>query len=170
MSGSTRHYPYPFFWAIAALIIAADQASKFWITSSLFYGQSTPVLGDWFAFTLVKNDGIAMGMFQGQNTLLLVIVGLILLSALVWARKVPWALREVNIIGALILGGAIGNLIDRVRVGHVIDFIDVTLFSFRWWTFNLADSAISIAVVWLLIRSWSPTFGKSSADTTNSKE
>ncbi|MFQ3670650.1 MAG: signal peptidase II [Verrucomicrobiia bacterium] len=160
MSLPHRRTPYPFFWIITAAIIAADQISKLWITTSLHYGQSIPIVGDWFHFTLVRNDGIAMGLFPGQNTLLLVLVTLILLSALIWARKIPWALKEINLLGALILGGAIGNLIDRIRVGHVIDFIDITIFQFRWWTFNLADSAISIAVVWLLFRSWSPSFGQ----------
>ncbi len=155
-----RRHPYPFFWIFAAVIVAADQASKLWATSTLHYGESVPVFGDWFRFTLVRNDGIAMGLFQGQNHLLLILVGLILLSALFWARKLPWALKEINLLGALILGGAIGNLIDRVRVGHVIDFIDITIISFRWWTFNIADSAISIAVVWILVRSWSPRFGQ----------
>ncbi|GAB4240268.1 MAG: signal peptidase II [Candidatus Methylacidiphilales bacterium] len=159
-SSLPRRLPYPFFWFLTLGIVAADQFSKFWITASLRYGESIPVFGDWFHFTLVRNDGMAMGLFQGRNTLLLGLVGLILLAAVFGARKIPWALREINFLAALILGGAVGNLIDRIRVGHVIDFIDITIIHFRWWTFNIADSAISIAVVWILIRSWSPRFGQ----------
>jgi signal peptidase II len=165
MSEIRRTKPLPLFWWIAVAILVPDQLSKLWIEHAMVPGESWRLIGDWFRFTSVRNDGIAMGLLQGQNNVLLVVVGAILVSSFFWAKKVPWALREMNVLGGLILGGALGNLIDRVRVGHVIDFIDVTIFSFRWWTFNVADSAISVAVVWILIRSWSPSFGRLETET-----
>jgi signal peptidase II len=137
------------FFLIALLVVAADQLSKIWIRSSLPVGQSIFEAG-FFRITHVHNTGAAFGLFQGQSFLLTIVALLgitgLLVYALVIYRRFP---LSGNMLGrpvlGLVLGGAVGNLIDRLRFGYVTDFIDVGL----WPAFNIADSAITIGVILL---------------------
>ncbi len=124
-----------------------DQGSKAFALRSLSLHQSVPVIQDVFHFTLVHNTGIAFGFFREHPGLLLILITLSLVLLGIWAVRMesqsPWG----RLTFALILGGAIGNWIDRLRFGSVIDFLD-----FRVWpVFNLADSAITIGVVLYLL-------------------
>lgn len=134
---------------ITTAIITADQVAKFWVWESLgpVAGTSKPVLGEWLRLTLVKNTGIAFGMFQGiphffTLTSILISLGAIYFYRFQLPARPPW----VQLSLGLIVGGAIGNIIDRVRQGFVIDFIHVTWFP---GIFNIADSAISVGVLML---------------------
>lgn len=124
-----------------AFIILLDQVSKLLVVARLQPYQSIPVIDGLLSFTLAKNPGGAFGLFRGQAFLVMVITAAIslgLLGALLFGRfhDGPFKLGL-----ALIAGGALGNLIDRVRLGYVIDFI-----SLRFWqpVFNLADVAIVV--------------------------
>ncbi len=135
------------FFLTALLIVVADQFTKLWIRSNLALGQSLPESG-FFQLTLVHNTGAVFGLFQGQSFLLtiaaLVAIVLLLLYVFVIKRQVPFLDNRLNKIAlGLVLGGAIGNLIDRLRFGYVTDFIDVGL----WPAFNIADSAITVGVI-----------------------
>lgn len=134
-----------------------DQATKLWAMKSLQPGQSEPVLGDFLQFTLIYNKGGAMGTNFGSPTYYLV-ASSIILAVLLWYL---WSHRSRMSIAAplaLIAGGAAGNIIDRLRYGQVVDFIDmdffdITIGSFqlqRWWAFNIADMAISVSIVYLV--------------------
>ena len=129
---------------LALGVVALDQATKWWMLRALVFGESVPVIPGVFHLTLVRNTGVAFGWFAGQGGVVLgVTVTLILLLLLTLRSRsgsahppVPWSM-------GLILGGALGNLLDRVRFGAVIDFLD-----FRVWpVFNAADSCITIGAV-----------------------
>ena len=130
----------------ALLIVVADQLSKFWIKTNLAVGQSLPEVG-FPRLTHVHNTGAAFGLFHGQTFLLTIVafigIAALLLYAVLFYRRVP-SLGRLTWIGlGLILGGTVGNLIDRLHLGYVTDFID---FGF-WPAFNLADSAIVVGVI-----------------------
>jgi signal peptidase II len=135
------------FFLTALLTVAADQLSKLWIRDYLPEGQSLPETG-LFRLTHVHNSGGVFGLFQGQSLRLIIVafigVAIILIYALVIYRRPPFS---DNMVGksalGLILGGTIGNLIDRLHLGYVTDFIDV-----GWWpAFNIADSAVVVGVI-----------------------
>jgi len=135
------------FLLIAALIIAADQVSKVWIKSILAVGQSLPETG-FPRLTHINNTGSAFGLFQGQSFALAIVAfigtAFLLVFAFIIYRKFPFLDSKLgrSALG-LILGGTIGNLIDRLRFGYVTDFIDVGF----WPIFNIADSAAVIGTI-----------------------
>jgi len=135
------------FSLIALLIVVADQLGKLWIRSNLAVGESVFELG-FFRLTHVSNTGAAFGIFRGHTLPLTVVscvgIALLLLYAFLFYRQFPQLDRWLAWTGlGLILGGTIGNLIDRLRLGYVTDFVD---FDF-WPAFNVADSAIVIGVI-----------------------
>lgn len=143
-------------YALAAVVIVLDQAVKAWILTGLGLqdGISTPVAGP-LHLTLVMNRGVSFGFLRADQDLAR--WGLVAFSVVVagliawWARR---AHRPLQALGyGLIAGGAIGNAIDRTRFGAVVDFIDVQRIGFFPWVFNVADSAISVGVVALLLDS-----------------
>ncbi len=135
------------FFLTGLLIVTADQLSKLWIRSNLLVGQSLPEAG-FFRLTHVHNTGAAFGLFQDQTFPLIIVavigVAVLLLYALFIYRRFPFLDDRLgkSALG-LVLGGTVGNLIDRLRFGYVIDFIDVGI----WPAFNIADSAIVVGVI-----------------------
>lgn len=135
------------FFLTALLIVAADQLSKLWIRSNLLVGQSLPEAG-FFRLTHVHNTGATFGFFQDQTFPLTIValvgIAILLLYALFFSRRSSFL---DNVLGksvlGLVLGGTVGNLIDRLRFGYVTDFIDVGI----WPAFNLADSAIVVGII-----------------------
>ena len=135
------------FFLTALLIVAADQLSKIWIRTNLAVGQSLPEVG-FPRLTHIYNTGAAFGLFQGQTFPLTVVSSIgaaVLLSyAFFFYRRFPWLDNWFIWTGlSLILGGTVGNLIDRLRLGYVTDFIN---FGF-WPAFNVADSAVVVGVI-----------------------
>jgi len=141
---------------VAALLIAFDQLSKSWIRANLIPGESFPESG-FLRLTYVTNTGAVFGLPVNQTALIaLTIVILIVIILLLYHYL--YVATTLNVISAgLIFGGAAGNLIDRLRLGFVIDFIDIRLWgNFHWPAFNFADAAIVIGTFMLaysLIRS-----------------
>lgn len=134
-------------------VITLDQISKAWALIYLEHGP-VEVLGDFLRFSLVFNEGGAMGTSFGPSSWYLVVAMLVLpvLCFMVYRCR---AEKGTALPLAFVIGGAAGNLVDRVRLGKVVDFIDVDFFDFivpRWWTFNVADSAITCAIVFLLVQ------------------
>ena len=133
-------------------IIFFDRVSKMFVSDVLTYGESLPIIRNVLHMTLVHNTGIAFGFFKDQGIVFIVIpiIAIFLLVFNVYYyRQNDEALSRVYIVAfSLILGGAIGNLIDRVFYGHVVDFID-----FRVWpVFNIADSAITIGAILIVFK------------------
>jgi signal peptidase II len=144
--------PSPVKWnivlfAIAALIIALDQWTKWLIQGSFYVGQSIPETG-FFRLTYVQNTGAAFSIFLGGNDILAIfsILGtiLVLFYNFYLTRRYPFLNTRINKIAiALILGGIIGNMIDRLRLHYVRDFVDVG----PWPIFNIADSATVVGTI-----------------------
>ena len=142
-------------FGLAALVIAADQALKAWLLGPFHLAarSTAPLIGP-LQLTLVQNPGVSFGLFRAdEDWMRWVLVGF---SAAVAAAIAIWAFRVsrplLAIALGLVMGGAVGNLIDRARWGTVVDFIDVRGLMFPW-VFNIADSAITIGVLFLLLDS-----------------
>lgn len=142
-------------YGLAAAVIALDQAVKYWIVYvyELPSRLSVPVAGP-FQLTFVMNRGVSFGLFRAdQDTTRWALTAFSLVVAavlMVWARKVDRRLMSIAL--GLIIGGAIGNAIDRIRFGAVVDFLDFSQAMFPW-VFNVADAGINIGVVLLLLDS-----------------
>ena len=137
---------------IIVVIVALDQWSKWMIKTSYNLYQSEPIIEGFFYFTYVTNDGMAFGLsFPGGKTILL-IVTLILTGVIVWML---WKEKNShNLIRyglTLILAGAIGNMIDRILYGKVVDFLDIMIGSFNWYIFNVADSAVTSGMILFIL-------------------
>ncbi|HSH29215.1 MAG TPA: signal peptidase II [Thiohalobacter sp.] len=139
---------------IALVVVLLDQVSKVWAEAALAYGRPVEVFG-WFNLTLVYNRGAAFSFLSqagGWQRGFFILIGLIAVAILAgWLRRLTPQERWQGLGLALILGGAVGNLIDRARHGHVVDFIDWHYAGWHWPTFNVADSAITAGVVLLLL-------------------
>jgi signal peptidase II len=143
-------------YALAAFVIVADQLSKYWILAvyDLPSRLSVPVAGP-LSLTMVWNRGVSFGLFRADVDLvrwLLTIFSLIVALVLaLWARKTERTFMGLGL--GLVIGGAVGNAIDRIRFGAVADFLDFQRLGFFPWVFNVADSAITVGVVFLLLDS-----------------
>lgn len=132
--------------AVAVLTLVADRLSKWVVMASLKPGESwNPVaaLERYVSLTYVTNTGAAFGLFPDHGTILMVIAVIVIFIIVVYYRRLPGDRWLVQTSLGLQLGGAVGNLLDRLRYGHVIDFIDFKV----WPVFNVADSAIFVGVV-----------------------
>lgn len=149
------------FIGLAVGVVALDQASKA-VIDGVFalasahgpapgLAEPTQIVGDWLRIAKSYNDGGLFGLFDAAAPILalasLFVIGILVV---VQARSGPRASWLTTIAFGLLLGGAIGNLIDRIRYGYVIDWVDMGIGSWRFYTYNVADSAISIAIVLLL--------------------
>lgn len=135
---------------LAAFVILLDQMTKRWIEANLPIYESLapfPALRNFFTLTHFTNTGAAFGLFRDQNILFVAIGVVVLLSIIIYSRYLPHDMRIVQVALGLQLGGALGNMIDRVRIGHVTDFI---YFHF-WPAFNIADSSIVVGVLLLAL-------------------
>lgn len=132
--------------SISLLIIVLDQLTKYIISKSLTLNQSIELL-PFLKLTLIHNTGAAFGLFRGMQWLSVLFALLVTAIIIYYLNKIPEKDKLLQTSIALILGGAIGNLIDRMLFGYVIDFIDMVF----WPAFNIADSAISIGAVLLVI-------------------
>jgi len=139
---------------IIVAIIALDQWSKWAIKTSFNLYQSKPVIQDLLHFTYVTNDGMAFGLsFPGGKHVLLIMTILLtgFIVGFLWKEKDGHPLIKYGL--ALILGGAIGNLIDRLLYGKVVDFLDLMIGNFHWYIFNVADSSVTIGMILFIIHS-----------------
>lgn len=130
------------FFGMAVVVFVLDQATKIVVRGSLAPGESIPADG-WFRFTHVTNTGAAFGLFQGQGPLLLLTTVIGVAAIVTYYLYPPVQTPVLTTSLGLQLGGAIGNLVDRVTLGHVTDFFDFRI----WPVFNIADSAIVIGVI-----------------------
>jgi signal peptidase II len=143
------------FWLVALAILAADVVTKLIVVRALpLSGPSIQVFGDFFRLRHIRNSGGLFGLFPGNAiyfAVVSVIAVVVILTVLHRSRRRD-RLQQVAL--GLVLGGALGNLIDRLRLREVVDFLDVGIGAHRWPTFNVADSGVTIGVsllvIWLL--------------------
>ena len=141
-------------YGLILVIVALDQWSKWAIKTSFNLYQSKPVIQDLLHFTYVTNDGMAFGLsFPGGKHVLLIMTILLtgFIVGFLWKEKNGHPLIKYGL--ALILGGAIGNLIDRLLYGKVVDFLDLMIGNFHWYIFNIADSSVTIGMILFIIHS-----------------
>ena len=152
---NARFGKLPWLW-LTVLVFVLDQASKFYFEGALNLYQQIVVIPDLFSWTLAYNTGAAFSFLAGQSgwqrwlfALIAIVVSVVLV---VWLKRLKPSETWLAIALALVLGGALGNLVDRVLFGHVIDFILVH-WQNRWYfpAFNLADSAITVGAIMLVI-------------------
>lgn len=147
VSSAGRRGPAVRLFATALSIMIADQMVKKVVVSVLESGRPVDFLGSVVRFTRTTNTGAAFGLLRGQGPWFIVVSAAASLAIIVFRREIAKLRTWDQVAFGLILGGAIGNLIDRIRLGAVIDFIDIGVRHIRWPSFNVADSAISIGVV-----------------------
>ena len=140
---------------ITALIITADQISKSLVKSTMTLYDVVPVIPGFFQLNYITNKGMAFGINLPVSISFFSGISLIITCFLVW---ILWCERKNNLLMrislALILGGAIGNLIDRILFGEVVDFFDFMIGDFHWFIFNIADSAVTVGIVLMLFYSF----------------
>ena len=144
------------FMAIAIAVVLLDQATKAWITSTMRLHDSFAVIGGFFNITYIRNPGAAFGFLAGASPLFrytfflaVTMAAILLILHYVRASRMDEP-AQISAL-ALILAGAVGNLIDRIRFGEVVDFLDVYIGSHHWPAFNVADSAISVGAAILVV-------------------
>jgi len=151
-----------FLWLFVCLaggVLILDQVTKALVSAGLRLHESRPVVPGFLSLTLVHNTGAAFGILAGEHSPLrtgfFLVVSAVAMGVVLWLL---WRLRPEQKVEAaalsLIFGGAVGNVIDRIRFGKVIDYIDVFYRSYHWPAFNVADAAISVGVFllfWCLI-------------------
>jgi signal peptidase II len=141
---------------IAATVVAADQAVKAWIRSRLEYGDTLVVIPDLLNLARVHNTGAAFGLLNPVDfpfkAVVMTLLPLVALGVLaVYAATLPVEQRLSRLGLAFVIGGAAGNLIDRVTVGYVLDFVDVYWRGWHFWAFNVADASITVGVALMIL-------------------
>lgn len=142
--------------SVALVVVILDQITKALVRPALALHDSVAIIPGYVDFTRVHNTGAAFGMLNAVEfpfkPVVLSLVALIALGGVAWyAATVPLADRLARIGIAGVLGGAIGNLIDRATFGYVLDFVDAYWNGWHFWAFNVADAAISIGVVFMIL-------------------
>ena len=141
---------YNVFFSTALIIILIDQLSKFFVRTNFQLSQPIPIINNIFHLTYIQNTGAGFGILKGQALLLIFIsvavIGIILYNF----DKIKNKETLLQVLVGFVLGGTIGNLIDRLAYGHVIDFLDFRI----WPIFNFADSFVTIGVIGLIIYLW----------------
>ncbi len=131
---------------IGLSIVLLDQFTKQWIRATFVYGESRPVIDGFFNLAYVRNDGAAWNILSGHGIILILISIVVLVLLLIYRRSFLQEQLSHKVLLGLMVGGIIGNLIDRIRFGWVTDFLDFQFGTYHYPSFNVADSAICIAV------------------------
>lgn len=149
---------YQLLWVLALVVFVLDQITKIWINARLPLGTYGPpgnivVIEGFFNLVHVGNTGAAWSMLAGKSTFLALLAFVTLGAIYLWRHELGLRLRVVQLSFGLLCGGIVGNLVDRMVHGHVIDFLDFHFGSYIYPTFNIADSGICVGVAIYLIHS-----------------
>ena len=137
-------------FSTALFVVGLDQLTKFMIKQNFQLNQSIPIIKNIFHLTYVTNSGSAFGLFKGMNVFFMIFAIIVIIAIYKYLNKIKNNEKILQIAVGLLLGGTIGNLIDRVMYGSVIDFLDFRI----WPVFNIADSAVTISIIFLVILLW----------------
>src|SRR5699024_597067 len=136
---------------IAAFLIGLDQLTKFLVVTRMAEGESIPILGKYFAITSRRNSGAAWGMLPGQMIFFFIITVVVLaILVYVYIREAKGNLLLQSAI-VMLIAGSLGNFIDRILFQEVVDFVDVLLIFYDFLIFNVADSALTVGVVLMIV-------------------
>ena len=152
---------------ISVVILALDQATKLYVDANFRLHESMPVIRGFFNLTYVRNKGAAFGILADNAVRIpfFITVSIVAMLGILWYLNRIRNDQKLTVFSlSLVFAGAFGNLIDRVRLGEVIDFLDVFWQRYHWPAFNVADSAITVGVTLLLIDMWREDRKKSAED------
>lgn len=141
-----------FYYIIAAIIIVIDQISKWLIVKNMELGENITVIENFLYITSHRNRGAAWGILQGQMWFFYIITAIVIIGMIYYIQKYTKENKVMGIALGLMLGGAIGNFIDRLFRKEVVDFINTYIFSYDFPIFNVADSALCVGVALLFIQ------------------
>lgn len=141
-------------WSVAILILVLDQWTKLLIRTTFMYGESRPIVDNFFHLVYVRNDGAAWNLLSGQSWLLIAISLGVLVFLATKGRAEFMRCRFTQVLYGLLLGGIAGNLADRVRFGWVTDFLDFQFGTYHYPSFNVADAAICMGALLYILWSW----------------
>ena len=139
-----------FIFSAAFIVVLLDQLTKFLIKQNFQLNQSIPILKNIFHLTYITNTGSAFGLFKGLNLFFMLFSIIVIIVIFYYLNKIVENKKLLQFSIGLLLGGTIGNLIDRIAYASVIDFIDFRI----WPVFNIADAAVTISVILLIILLW----------------
>ena len=138
-----------------AVIVAIDQLTKAVVRNNMYIGESKPIINNFFHLTYITNDGMAFGINFPFGIYIFSTISLIFTVFLFWYL---WTIKEDGIVirigVALIIAGAVGNLIDRIFLGSVVDFLDFMIGNYHWYVFNFADSYVTVGMGFILYDSF----------------
>jgi signal peptidase II len=141
--------------AIAAIVYAADRLTKAWVVSSIPLGEARDVVDGWARIANVRNTGAAFGLLPERTSLLSILSVVAVLVILYYYRGIAARSAPIAATLGMQLGGATGNLVDRVGQGYVTDFVDVGIpDGWRFWAFNVADSSIVVGIFIVTFLLW----------------
>lgn len=139
------------YYVIACIVIAIDQFTKWLVVNKMELYEQIPIIENFFYFTSHRNSGAAWGILEGQMIFFYIITVVVLIGVIYYMEKYARDNKLLAISLSLILGGAIGNFIDRILHQEVVDFLDVMIFKYDYPIFNIADSALVIGVIFVFI-------------------
>ena len=141
--------------AVAVVVVVLDRITKIAVDSNLPVGGSVDVIGPWLRISHVTNTGAAFGLLPERTTLLSILSVVAVLAIVYYYRRLAADSRLIAATLGMQLGGAIGNLVDRIRQGYVVDFVDAGIPGGpRFWAFNVADSSIVVGIIAVTVLLW----------------
>ncbi|SDG95711.1 signal peptidase II Aspartic peptidase. MEROPS family A08 [Alteribacillus persepolensis] len=140
------------YYLLSIVVIGIDQLTKYLVAEHMEIGESIEVISGFLYLTSHRNAGAAFGILQGQMWLFFIVTVIVIIAVIYHLHKYANDSGVTGISLALILGGAIGNFIDRLMFGEVVDFFDVYIFSYNYPIFNIADSALVAGVILLIMK------------------
>ena len=146
-----KGYNVPIWSTFIIILIALDQLTKFLIVKSLEVGESIKVISNFLYITSHRNQGAAWGILQGKMWLFYIVTIVVLVILFMFFKNEGYGRPDVQLGLSLLIAGSIGNFIDRLFRGEVVDFVDTYIFSYNFPIFNVADAALTIGVIVLII-------------------
>ena len=139
---------------VAVVVFAIDRVTKAWVSENIPLGTARPVVGDYVRIVHAQNTGAAFGLLPERTTLLSVLSVVAVLAIVYYYRQIASNSALVSATLGMQLGGAFGNLLDRITQGYVVDFVDVGVGDVRFWAFNVADSSIVVGIILVTLALW----------------
>src|SRR6266849_487035 len=134
--------------------VALERVPKAWVSETIPLGTARPVVGDYVRIVHAQNTGAAFGLLPERTTLLSVLSVVAVLAIVYYYRQIASSSALVSATLGMQLGGAFGNLLDRITQGYVVDFVDVGIGEIRFWAFNVADSSIVVGIILVTAALW----------------